>query len=120
MAELNVKGIFDQEVANFSEMVQMSDASNPKLFLTQLDHKAVVQWSEEADKIADTETVPADKDPSFSVDKPFIFFITDEPVPAKKDKRDAEIEHKKPLVIFAGRIKTLSRDTTFSLDIASP
>jgi len=118
MGELNVKGVFDQAVANFSEMIQGTDASNPKLFLSQLDHKAVVQWNEEADKVADTEAVPANKDASIAVDKPFVFFITDEPE-KKKTKRDAEGRRNKPMVIFAGRVKTLSRDTTFSLDIGT-
>ena len=119
MGELNVKGVFDQAVANFSEMVQGTDISNPQLFLSQLDHKAVVQWNEEADQVADTEAAPATKDPSIAVDKPFVFFITDEPQ-KKKEKRDAEDKQNKPMVVFAGRIKTLSRDTTFSLDIAAP
>lgn len=117
LAELNVKGIFDETVANFSEIVQGTDASNPKLSLSQLDHKAVIQWNEEADKVADTEPAPANKDASISIDKPFVFFITDEPVKKNVAKRDADDEkrHLETVIVFAGRIKTLTKDTTFSL-----
>jgi len=117
LTELNVKGIFDQNVANFSEMIQGTDASNPKLFLNQLDHKAVVQWTEEADKVADNESVPDKKDASISINKPFLFFITDEPVKKiTKRQTDEEKHHNEVMIIFAGRIKTLTKDATYSFN----
>lgn len=107
LSELNVKGAFDASVANFSDLLQMSDLTRPNLVLNQLNHKAIVQWSEEADKVADTTDAAVTKtEGPLLFNRPFLFFITDGPKVGGADK---------PLVVFAGRIKTLSRDTTFAI-----
>ena len=103
-----MKGAFDASVANFSDLVQMSDLTRPNLVLNQLNHKAIVQWSEEADKVADAAAADAavtKTEGPLLFNRPFLFFITDGP------KTGAD----KPLVVFAGRIKTLSRDTAFAI-----
>ncbi len=102
-----MKGAFDASVANFSDLLQMSDLTRPNLVLNQLNHKAIVQWSEEADKVADTTDAAVTKtEGPLLFNRPFLFFITDGPKVGGADK---------PLVVFAGRIKTLSRDTTFAI-----
>ncbi|KAJ6218255.1 hypothetical protein RDWZM_009412 [Blomia tropicalis] len=107
LSELNVKGLFSQADANFSQMVQGTDLSKPEIFLSQLDHKAVIQWTEDSDKKDDSEPMPSSNDESVAIDKPFIFFIVDKPMDEQIDK---------PMIIFAGRIKTLTKDTAFSFN----
>ena len=112
--ELNVKGVFDPAVANFSSLIQATDTANPAIALSQLDHKANIQWTEESDKATINEPLPQKKEASIAVNKPFLFFIVDVPLVKTPAVAPAVDDHNEPMIIFAGRIKTLSKDTAFT------
>lgn len=116
LEEAEVKDMFSPTAADFSPMFKNAGTAN--LSISNIIHKAVVEWNElGAEAAAATgikivaTSLDLEKPPEFKVNQPFLFFIVDH---NEEASGASNIHKEEPLIVFAGRAKTLINEATLT------
>lgn len=112
--------MFSPTAADFSPMFK--SAGPAKLSISNIIHKAVVEWNELGAEAAAATGIKVvalsldlSKPPEFKVDRPFLYFIIDHNEEEAAAAPGASNEHKgEPLIVFAGRAKTLINEAALT------